>query len=498
MAIQSAAPSEKTLAARRPATFRSVSKRLLGSDWAVAYIFIAPMLLLLFGLIGYPLFLAVKMSMHNFIGGLYDRGFVGLHNYSRLWGDDGYRESVAITIRFAVISVFCKFWLGIAAALLLNRKSTKFRSVFTGLIMLPWIIPEVVAAFAWRGLYNANLGGLNQLLQAFGIIDHNIDWVGEPKRALAAIVAVNVWKGIPFFTIILLAGMKSIDLELYDAAAVDGANGWQRFLNITLPGLRYVIIVACLLSLISTLNSFGLVYLLTGGSNGTKIFSIYTFESINQLRYGVASASALALSPLLVLLIILLGRYIRADFAMQSDNDEAIVRRGRIFTGVSVGVLIALLLTAAEKVGILVISNDVLMFLAIILAVVLALLSGYFLGFNAAIGMGRFAGAFFDIVFWPFLKVFQAFLWVLDLIGMVVDKTIGAVVGGIRRAITGGNTRRETGFHRVSSGLSNTIAHLLILVLVVFELFPFYWMTITAFKSDEQFRSFRSLFWPDP
>lgn len=498
MAIQSAAPSEKTLAARRPATFRSVSKRLLGSDWAVAYIFIAPMVLLLFGLIGYPLFLAVKMSMHNFIGGLYDRGFVGLHNYSRLWGDDGYRESVAITIRFAVISVFCKFWLGIAAALLLNRKSTKFRSVFTGLIMLPWIIPEVVAAFAWRGLYNANLGGLNQLLQAFGIIDHNIDWVGEPKRALAAIVAVNVWKGIPFFTIILLAGMKSIDLELYDAAAVDGANGWQRFLNITLPGLRYVIIVACLLSLISTLNSFGLVYLLTGGSNGTKIFSIYTFESINQLRYGVASASALALSPLLVLLIILLGRYIRADFAMQSDNDEAIVRRGRIFTGVSVGVLIALLLTAAEKVGILVISNDVLMFLAIILAVVLALLSGYFLGFNAAIGMGRFAGAFFDIVFWPFLKVFQAFLWVLDLIGMVVDKTIGAVVGGIRRAITGGNTRRETGFHRVSSGLSNTIAHLLILVLVVFELFPFYWMTITAFKSDEQFRSFRSLFWPDP
>src|SRR5689334_3011695 len=101
MAIQSAAPSEKTIAARRPATFRSISKRLLGSDWAVAYIFIAPMVLLLFGLIGYPLFLAVKMSMHNFIGGLYDRGFVGLRNYSRLWGDSGYRESVAITIRFA-------------------------------------------------------------------------------------------------------------------------------------------------------------------------------------------------------------------------------------------------------------------------------------------------------------------------------------------------------------------------------------------------------------
>src|SRR5205823_4304664 len=121
---------------------------------------------------------------------------------------------------------------------------------------------------------------------------------------------------IPFFTIILLAGLKSIPSDLYDAAAVDGANAWQRFLNVTLPGLRYVLIVACLLSLIFTLNAFGLVYLITGGGPGgaTRLFSILAYEyAIGERRYSLGVAVAMAIVPFLLILIVILGRYMRGD-----------------------------------------------------------------------------------------------------------------------------------------------------------------------------------------
>src|SRR5690606_18845314 len=128
-----------------------------------------------------------------------------------------------ITVQFAVVSVFFKFWIGLSAALILNREGLRFRSVLTGLVLLPWIVPEVVAALTWRGLYDPIFGGLNVLLLELGIIDSGISWLGDFELALPAVITVNVWKGIPFFTILLLAGLKAIDTELYDAAAVDGA-----------------------------------------------------------------------------------------------------------------------------------------------------------------------------------------------------------------------------------------------------------------------------------
>jgi len=500
MAIQSTrgAPSTEVIAPRRQADFWSASRRILGHDWLVAYIFAAPMVLLLFGLIGYPIYLAVAMSSHNFIGGLYDRGFVGLGNYQRLFGDPSYRESVAITIKFATISVFFKFWLGTGAALLLNRRGLRFRSVFTGLIMLPWIIPEVVAAFAWRGLYDANFGGLNQFFQALGLLDHNVSWLGDPNSALWAVVAVNVWKGIPFFTIILLSGLKSIDAELYDAAAVDGASGWQRFLNITLPGLRYVIIVACLLSMISTLNSFGLVYLLTGGSNGTKIFSIYTFESINTLRYGVASASALALAPLLVVLIIILGRFMRGDAVTGEPTEEALARTGRTFTGIAVAVLALGCVIIGETSGALAINSDRGVLLTGAIVAVLVIVAVLTLTVNGAVRTGRIVGTLGQTLSWPFALVLRAFFFLLDLIGVAIEGIIGAVTRPLQRAIVRGDSQRDSAVRRVTGSLSNLVAYVLIGAFLLFELFPFYWMVVTAFKSQEQFRTFRSIFWPDP
>ena len=148
--------------------------------------------------------------------------------------------------------------------------SSASAGILTALILAPFIVPEVVTAAIFRFLFNPIFGGLNADPQALydltgGLVGHpqGFGWTGDPALALHSMVAVNVWKGVPFFTLLALAGLKAIDREQYDAAAVDGANAWQRFLHVTLPGLRYVIIVETLFSTISTFNTFGLVYLIT-------------------------------------------------------------------------------------------------------------------------------------------------------------------------------------------------------------------------------------------
>lgn len=431
--------------------FFTQSKRFLGRDWPVAYLFVGPLVLLLFGLIGYPLVYALWMSTHNVIN-ITDRGFVGLEMYQRLWSDDQFIASVRITVQFAVISVFFKFWVGLGAALLLNRKA-RFRAVFTGLILLPWIIPEVVAALTWRGLYDPVFGGLNMLLESLGIISKGIAWTGDYKLALPAVIAVNIWKGIPFFTIILLAGLKSIPGDLYDAAAVDGADGWQRFWNVTLPGLRYVMIVACLLSLIWTLNGFGLVYLITSGGPGgaTRLFSILAYEhAIGERRYSLGVAVAMAVVPFLLVLIVVLGRYMRGDPS----------------TAATAG-------------------------------------TGRFARLNLDL-IGRIAGG---------LVVLALLTFMFGPKGMVIVVVAGAILitlinfaarglnaGGarLRDAVTKRESRREEVYRRNMTRLGGFGAWALLIALACVELFPFYWVVITAFKTDDQIRSLQSIFWPAP
>jgi len=239
--------------------------------------------------------------------------WVGLDNYIRLWSDSDFRDTVLNTVKFTVWSVGIKLVVGIAIALLLNSK-IPFRNVITGLMLLPWIVPEVVTAMAWKSIYDPIFGGLNPILQGLGLIDHRVGWLSEPNLALPSVIAVNIWKGIPFFTILLLAGLKAIDRELYEAAEVDGASPVARFRHITLPGLKYVITVAVLLSTISTFNTFGLVYLMTGGGPGglTRLYSVLAYErAIISLRFGPGAAVALSMAPVLAIFILLLARFMR-------------------------------------------------------------------------------------------------------------------------------------------------------------------------------------------
>ncbi|HEU5100057.1 MAG TPA: ABC transporter permease subunit [Roseiflexaceae bacterium] len=390
---------------------------ILGRDWKVALPFILPLVILMAGLIFWPFINAILLSFTTRSIARTEQ-WVGLANYVRLFRDADYRNAVNNTFLFTVASVSIKLVVGMTIALLLNSK-LPFRNVLTGIMLLPWIVPEVVTAMAWRSIYDPLFGGLNPILQALGLIDRRVAWLAEPDKALASVIAVNVWKGIPFFTMLLLAGLKAIDRELYEAAEVDGASAAERFRNITLPGLKYVIAVTVLLSTITTFNTFGLVYLMTGGGPGgtTRLYSILAYErAIFALRFGPGAAVALSMAPVLAIFILVLARFMRRDLTARENE----TRVDRIF----------------GKVG------------------------------NAI-------GWLFELILLPFMALAE-----------VIGRIGTSIVRGANRA-----RRERTGV---------VLRMLLLLPLVLFVVFPFYWIIITSFKTDLQIQQFQSIYWPSP
>ncbi len=308
----------------RPAPFFSTRRLqdILGRDWKVALPFVLPMLVIMVGLILWPFINAILMSTTslNFITGKTVQ--VGLKNYERLLSSSDYILSMKNTITFTLWSLGIKMVTGMTIALILNSR-LPFRTVLTGIMLLPWIVPEIVTALAWKSIYDPIFGGLNPILLGTGIISQPQGWLSDPNLAMPSVIAVNVWKGIPFYVLLLLAGLKAIDHEQLEAAEVDGANIVQRFRHVTLPGLRYVIIVVLLLSFISTFNQFGLIFLMTGGgpSGATKLYSILAYEkAIGSLQYGPGTAIAFSVAPLMAVLIWLLAKFMRKDDRRVSVN----------------------------------------------------------------------------------------------------------------------------------------------------------------------------------
>lgn len=414
--------------AARPGWFKS-SQRMLGRDWPIAWLFLVPTAALLFGLIGYPFARALYQSFFNVVG-LREGAFVGLQNYQNLWADDSFRRSILVTATFTFWSEMFKFILGLSAALLLHNLP-RYSAIIGGVILLPYIIPEVVRALAWRILLDPLFGALNyMLINVLHLMSKGPSWLGDPATALGSVITVNVWSGIPFFVLLFLAGLKSIDRELYDAAAVDGATAWRRFLHVTLPGLRYVIIVALLLSTIFTFNGFTLTYILTGGGPGgaTRVYAILAYEyAIQALRYSAGVAVAMSMAPVLLLVIIVLGRYMmrREDLAHTSESD------GPVWRG--------------------------LMFIA-----------------------------------WPIrmaLRGLVALFWALNEVCEVVAEAISRAVYRAQGPTVPNHARRTAG---------NTILYVLIGAIVLFELLPFYFIVVTAFKTTAQIQQIKDMFWPNP
>jgi len=305
------------MAGRRPdaasaptSTWLAASQRLLGRDWPSAWLFVLPTVVLLFGLIGYPVGYAAYLSFFNVVG-LHQGAFVGLEIYRFIWADDSFRRSLAITTTFTAWSEVLKLIIGLVTALLLHNLP-RWGSVLGGLILVPYVIHEVVRALAWRILLDPLFGAANYVLfDGLHLIDSRTAWLSDPHTALPSVIGVSVWAGLPFFVILLTAGLKAIDREQYEAAAIDGAGGWRRFLHVSLPGLSHVVLVALLLSTIFTFNSFGLTYLLTGGgpAGATRLYAILAYQyGVAGQRFSDGVAVALSTAPFILVLIVLLGR----------------------------------------------------------------------------------------------------------------------------------------------------------------------------------------------
>lgn len=292
---------------------RTGLQAILGRDFAVAFLFVLPVIIFIFGLIAYPTVYGVYLSMTSKIAGRPEI-FVGLDNYVSLWQDRQYRQAVVTTLVYTALSVGVKLLVGLGLALILNQRIAA-RNVLTGIILLPWVAPPVVVAHIWNWLYEPTFGAFNYLIvYVLGLSTTGVLWLADPNLAMGSVIGATVWRGFPFFAVMLLAGLKSIPQELYEAAAVDGASVFQRFRHVTLPGLQSVLLVVVLLQTIFTFNDFTIIYNLTqGGPAGvTRVYSILTYEvAFRSLQLGKGVAISLTMAPIIIVIVAFLARRMR-------------------------------------------------------------------------------------------------------------------------------------------------------------------------------------------
>ena len=298
------------LGARRARTRRW---RARGRETGTALLFLLPLFVLVVGLIIYPFYRAIWLSLTDKLVG-YPERFVGLRNYEYLAGDDTFRQVIRNSAVFTVVSVGLKVVTGMAMALVLNGM-VRGRNFTRGLFLLPWITSTVIIALTWRWMFDAfpGRGFLNSVLLDAGLLSRPIAFMATPEGAMAAVVIANWWRGFPFFGVSFLAGMQAIPREIYEAASVDGAGPARRFWHITLPGLKHVVIVTTLLSGILTINDFNIIYVMTRGGPGTatQVFATYSYQvAFGQLRWGRGVTISIFLVPLLVVGIALISRYL--------------------------------------------------------------------------------------------------------------------------------------------------------------------------------------------
>jgi multiple sugar transport system permease protein len=274
------------------------------SDRQVGLLFMAPFIVTALVFMAYPVFEALRMAFYSY-NPLRpdDMRFVGLRNFEFILNDRLFWDSFYQATVWTLVSIVFQTVLGVGLAMLLNQSLAGI-SIFRGLLLFPYIVPTVVIALNWRWIFNPEIGVVNYALKSAGLISENIYWLSTPDMAMASTILLNVWKYTPFVIICVLARLQTIPLELYDAAKVDGAGAWRRFLDITLPHLQEVLVVVVVFRTIWTFNKFEEIYLLTRGGPGTSTFNlaVYSFEqSTANLRLGVGAATGAVMMALLLI-----------------------------------------------------------------------------------------------------------------------------------------------------------------------------------------------------
>lgn len=258
----------------------------------LAYLLIIPAGLWLLFFIGLPIIDTFRTSFYK--TSYKGERFVGLANYVNLIDDKIFHLVLKNSIIWTAAAVAMNVILGLLIALLLSR-STTFSEIVRATLILAWATPLVVAGIVWKWMYNAEYGQLNSLLFSLGLIDEPVQWLTNARSAFIGALISRFWTAFPFTTFAFLSGLQSIPLDLYEAAIVDGATGWQRFWRITLPLLRPVTLAVLLISVIWSFNSFAFIYVITGGgpANKTQIMVTEIFRrAFGYFNFGSASTLA--------------------------------------------------------------------------------------------------------------------------------------------------------------------------------------------------------------
>ncbi len=279
--------------------------RLQNSRNGLGLLFMLPATLLLVVFLTYPLGLGIWLGFTDTKVGR-EGMFVGLENYEFLWDDAVTRLALFNTLFYTFVASVLKFFLGLWLAILLNER-LPFKTFFRSVILLPYIVPTALSAIAFWWLYDAQFSIISWVLVKAGWIDNYIDFLGDPWNARFSVLAANVWRGVPFVAITLLAGLQTISPSLYEAAAIDGATAWQRFRHITLPLLTPMIAVVMTFSVLFTFTDFQLIYVITRGGplNATHLMATLSFQrAISGGALGEGAAIAISMVPFLLAAIL--------------------------------------------------------------------------------------------------------------------------------------------------------------------------------------------------
>jgi multiple sugar transport system permease protein len=280
-------------------------RRLARQRSTLAFLMALPLLAVIGGLVVYPFFYAIELSMLN----KRMTRFVGLDNFEFLLGRETFQLVIFQSVLFAVSSVIAKALIGFILAHVLHALPAKGQRKWRGMLLVPWVIPPAVSTLAWWWLFDPSYSAINWML---GIVSVGpIPWLGDAGWARFAVILVNTWYGAPFFMIMYLAALKSVPDQLYEAAAIDGASAWQKLRYVTLPMMRNIISITVLFSLIVTFANFDIVRILTNGGplDKTHLFGTYAFQlGIQSGDIPLGAAVSLFMFPLLAVFAIFILR----------------------------------------------------------------------------------------------------------------------------------------------------------------------------------------------
>jgi len=304
-----------TLARPAPVEGRPVTLRgLLEREGVFSWLMLAPGVLFLLAFVAYPFFYGIFLSLQE--RRVASEGvFVGLANFRTLVRDAVFWQVTGNTLKYVAITTVLKLTGGLAMALVVNQRF-RGRNLVRAALLLPFIVPTALSTVAWMWILDPTFSVVNWLLVHGGLISSGYSWLGNASLAMWSLIVVNTWRGMPFYGITLLAGLQTISPDLYEAASIDGASTVQRFLYVTLPVIKPVLIIVTMFSVIFTFGDFQLIYALTHGgpANATHVFSTWSFDiGMSAGLLGMGAAVALAILPALVVLIIGLTIYLRRE-----------------------------------------------------------------------------------------------------------------------------------------------------------------------------------------